>query len=301
MKILVTGSSGLVGSAVVESLDSAGHEVIRLVRSAPKSRTEVQWNPETGDLDAKTLEGIDAVVHLAGESIASGRWNEQKKARIRDSRILGTLLLAETLAKLSRPPRVLVSASAIGYYGDRGDELLDESSLPGKGFLADVCVEWERALDPAIEKGVRVVILRIGVILSAVGGALARMIGPFKFGAGGRAGSGRQYMSWIALDDVVGAISYSLAVDSLRGAVNVVAPNAVTNDRFTKALGHVLSRPAFFPLPAFAARLALGEMADELLLASTRVEPRKLFESGYVFKHANIEEALRHVLRIKQR
>ena len=297
MKVLITGSSGLVGSSMVASLASAGHHVIKLSRSTPTSPAEIQWSPDQGRLDAAALEGIDAAIHLAGESIASGRWDEAKKARIRDSRVKGTRLLAESLAALERPPRVIVSASAVGYYGNRGDELLTEDSRPGKGFLADVCVEWESAMRPAIERGIRVVILRIGVILSARGGALARMIVPFKVGAGGKIGSGRQYMSWILLDDVVGAINHALGVESLQGPVNAVAPSPVTNAEFTSALGRVLSRPTVFPLPAFAARLALGEMADELLLAGARVAPRKLVESGYAFKHDQLEAALRAALQ----
>jgi uncharacterized protein (TIGR01777 family) len=297
MRILVSGSTGLVGSALVRSLKAEGHQVKRLVRATPKdSASEVFWNPEQGTLKTEDLEGLDGVVHLAGESIAEGRWTDEKKRRIRESRIKGTTLLSETLARLKQKPEVLVSAAAVGFYGSRGDEILDEQSASGSDFLAEVCREWELATQPAAQAGVRVVNLRFGVILSGEGGALPKMLFPFRMGVGGKLGSGQQYMSWIALDDAVGAIEHALMTQTLRGAVNAVAPEPATNHDFTKTLGHVLSRPTIFPVPAFAARLLFGEMADETLLASQRVEPARLKESGYQFKFAKLEGALRHAL-----
>lgn len=297
MKILVTGSTGLVGSALIPKLKSEGHQIVRLVRSEPKDASEVLWNPEQGTINAAELEGLNAVVHLAGENLAEGRWTEEKKTRIRESRIKGTKLLSETLAQLSAKPEVLVSASAVGFYGSRGDEVLTEQSASGSDFLAEVCREWELATQAAAQAGIRVVNLRFGVIFSKAGGALKKMLMPFRLGVGGKLGSGRQYLSWIAIDDAVGAIAHALTNDSLRGPVNVVAPQAVTNYEFTKTLGRVLSRPTLFPVPAFAARLAFGEMADETLLSSQRVEPTRLKESAYIFKYPELEGALRHILK----
>jgi uncharacterized protein (TIGR01777 family) len=297
MKILVTGSTGLVGSALVPLLKTKGHQVLRLVRSTPtEGAGEVYWNPEKGTLSAEELEGVQGVVHLAGESIAEGRWSEEKKKRIRESRVKGTTLLSETLARLKDKPEVLVSASAIGFYGSRGDENLTEQSASGSDFLAEVCREWELSTQAAAQSGVRVVNLRFGVILSREGGALKKMLFPYQMGVGGKLGDGQQYMSWIAIDDAVGAIVHALENDKLRGPVNVVAPRAATNYEFTKTLGHVLSRPTIFPMPAFAARLMFGEMADATLLASQRVEPARLKESGFVFKYPELEGALRHVI-----
>jgi uncharacterized protein (TIGR01777 family) len=297
MDILVTGSSGLIGSALTGRLGAAGHEVTRLVRSSGAvQQGRIQWDPAAERLDAESLEGFDAVVHLAGESVATGRWTAAKKERIRSSRVQGTRLLAQTLARLGRPPGVLVSASAVGYYGDRGDESLDEQSAPGSGFLAEVCQEWEAAADPAREAGIRVVHPRIGLVLSASGGALAKMLPLFRLGLGGPLGSGRQYVSWITLDDLVAAICHSISTDSPSGPVNAVAPEPATNRQFTRALGRALRRPARLPAPAFALRAMLGPMADELLLSSTRVIPRRLTASGFAFGDLQLEEALLRLL-----
>ena len=297
MKILVTGSSGLIGSALVPLLTSQGQSVTRLVRSKPTpGEAGIYWDPSTKTIDTLSLEGFDAVVHLAGENIAAGRWTAKQKARIRDSRVKGTRLLAESLARLARRPAVLLCASAIGYYGDRGEEVLQESSPSGSGFLAEVCREWEAAAEPAARSGIRVVNLRMGVVLSLKGGALATMLLPFRLGVGGRIGDGKQYMSWIAIDDVVGAFSFALRSAALSGPVNVVAPNPVTNAEFTKTLGRVLGRPTVFPMPAFAARLAFGEMADALLLASARLDPAKFLATGFKFRFTELEPALRHIL-----
>lgn len=295
--IMITGSSGLIGSALVSFLTAGGHRVTRLVRSKPRTADEAQWNPDAGTIEASRLEGLDAVVHLAGENIGAERWTDERKARIRDSRLKGTRLLSDTLAKLPQPPRVLVSASAIGYYGDRGDQRLHEESPPGSGFLADLSRQWEAATKPAAQRGIRVVTLRTGIVLSPKGGALARMLTPFRMGIGGIIGSGKQYMSWIAIDDLIGAIVHAITTHLLHGPVNAVSPHPVTNSEFTKTLGRVLGRPTLLPLPGFAARLALGEMADELLLFSARVEPAKLLASGYRFQYPELEPALRHLLR----
>jgi uncharacterized protein len=293
MHILVTGSTGLVGSTLIPVLTAEGHRVSCLVRSKSKmGNRDTYWDPAAGELYSPGLEGLDAVVHLAGESIAGGRWTAARKARIRDSRIQGTRLLSQTIAQLARPPKVFISASAVGYYGDRADEVLTEQSPPGSNFLAGVCHEWESATEPAAQHGIRVVILRLGVVLSSKGGALAKMLTPFRMGVGGIVGSGKQYMSWIAIDDLVRIIIHALKTESFNGPTNAVAPNPVTNAEFTKSLGRALRRPTVFPMPAFAARLALGKMADELLLASARVVPPKLLASGFVFRHPDLESAL---------
>jgi uncharacterized protein (TIGR01777 family) len=301
MKILISGSHGLVGKALIRSLTTDGHDIVRLVRNKPTGAAEIEWNPNEGRIDAAALEGLDVVVHLAGESIASGRWSDEKKRAIRDSRIKGTALLSDALARLSRPPSLFVSASAIGYYGDRGDEVLTETSAPGKDFLSSVCVEWEQATKAAVEKGIRTIYARFGIILDANEGALAKMLMPFRMGVGGRIGNGKQWMSWIAIEDVVNGLRFLIEDRSMSGPVNFVAPNPVTNAEFTKALGRVLSKPTLFPVPAFGARLAFGEMADALLLSSQRVKPSVLQEKGYSFKWSTLDSALRQILAADKR
>ena len=290
MKIAVTGSSGLIGSAFVSLLKTSGHEAVCLKRPS-------QWDPENGTADPAAFSGVQAVVHLAGENIAS-RWTSAQKQRILESRVKGTRLIAETISGLDRPPDVLVSGSAIGYYGDRGNETLREESSPGNGFLADVCRQWEAATDAATRKGIRVVHIRTGLVLSRDGGAMAKMLLPFKLGVGGVVGSGNQYWSWISIDDVCAAILHCVQAAALHGPVNLVSPSPVTNLEFTRILGRILRRPTILPMPAFAARLALGEMADELLLASARVEPAKLLGTRFVFKHRELEPALRYLLNV---
>jgi uncharacterized protein (TIGR01777 family) len=297
MKILIRGSHGLIGTALIQALEPEGHDIFRLVRYAPNAETEIEWSPDRYSIALARLEGFDAVVHLAGESIAEGHWTDVKKKRIRESRVKGTRLLGDALANLSQPPKTFVCASAIGYYGNRGDEILTETSAPGNDFLSGVCVEWEKATALASEKGIRVVNCRFGIILDAKGGALKQMLPPFRMGVGGKIGSGKQWMSWIALDDVVSGIKFALANDSIRGPVNFVAPNPVMNAEFTTTLGKVLSRPTLFPIPAFGLRLLFGEMADALLLSSQRVEPAVLQASGYSFQYSQLDGALRHVLK----
>jgi len=299
MKILIGGSHGLVGTALIKSLESQGHEIFRLVRHAPSSKTEVEWSPDRYSIALARIEGFDAVVNLAGESIAEGRWTDDKKRRIRESRVKGTKLLGDALANLTIPPKTFVCASAIGYYGNRGDEILTESSAPGDDFLSKVCREWEEATALATEKGIRVVNARFGIILDTEGGALKKMLPPFRMGVGRKIGSGKQWMSWIALDDVVGALNFALLQDALRGPVNFVAPNPVTNAEFTKALGGVLSRPTIFPIPAFAIKLIFGEMGEVLLLGSERVAPQRLIAEGYEFRYSQLSQALRNILEGK--
>ena len=296
MNILVTGASGLVGSSLVTFLTGRGNRVIELQRHSAGSPSDgATWNVRTGQIELSPAGPLDAVVHLAGENIAQ-RWTPAAQERIRSSRIDGTRLLSEALAKLPQRPQVLVCASATGIYGDRGDEILDEQSPPGTGFLAEVCRAWEAATAPAETGGIRVVHLRFGVVLTPRGGALAKMLPPFRLGLGGPVGSGRQWWSWIALDDLLGAIRHALANEQLRGAVNAVAPSPVTNREFAKTLGAVLRRPAFLPAPAFALKLLLGQMAKEALLASARVQPAKLQATGFHFQFPELEPALRHLL-----
>lgn len=262
----------------------------------PPGAAAVAWDPAAGRLDGAALDGLDAVVHLAGEDISRGAWTAAKKARIRQSRVEGTALLARTLASLDRPPAVLACASAVGYYGDRGDEALTEESPPGTGFLASVCRDWEAAASPAVEAGIRVLHLRFGVVLSPAGGALARMLGPFRMGMGGPIGSGRHYVSWIAIDDALGAVVHALSSETLRGPMNVASPGPVTHLEFARTLGRVLGRPTLLAVPAFGLRLLFGEMATEVLLASQRLEPARLLSTGYEFRYPNLEGALRHLL-----
>jgi hypothetical protein len=300
MKILISGSTGLVGSAAMSVLGDAGHQMVRLTRQStelgPDAGDVVRWDPAAGSIDVTALEGLDAVVHLAGENIAAGRWTAAMKERIRASRVDGTKLLCESLAKLDAKPKTLVCASAIGYYGNRGDEIMVEDSPPSDDFLGEVCQAWEAAADAARDAGIRVVHLRIGVVLSSRGGALRKMLLPFKMCAGGIVGSGKQWWSWVSIHDLVGAIQHALENEQLAGPVNTVSPNTVTNREFTKTLGKVLHRPTIVPMPAFAVKLAFGEMGEELLLASTRVTPQRLLESGYEFRFPELGAALAHVI-----
>jgi len=295
--ILISGASGFVGGNLTEFLLERGCKVKKLTRSVQGSAGNlVYWNPAKGEIELEALEGLDAVVHLAGENIA-GRWTEKRKTNIENSRIQGTKLLSESLAKLNKKPQVLIAASATGYYGDRGDEILSEESAPGEGFLTDVCLKWENATEVANEAGIRVFNLRIGMVLGLGGGALQKMLPPFKIGVGGKIGGGKQYWSWIAIDDLVGIIYYLLNSQDLKGPVNAVAPYPVTNSEFTFALGRVLNRPTILPLPGFVARGLLGEMADATMLSSARVIPQKLLDSGYKFKYPKLEQALNSILK----
>jgi uncharacterized protein (TIGR01777 family) len=296
LAVAVSGAHGLLGSALIRALNQSGHRTIPLVRSQGTDQNAIYWDPLTGALDIERLKGVDVVIHLAGESIASGRWTEDKKKRIRDSRVRGTKLLADALFRLSDPPTTFLCASAIGYYGVTGDTEVDESGAVGTNFLAGVCREWEEASRQVSDKGIRLVNLRIGMVVSRDGGALTKMLPVFQLGGGGIIGDGTQYMSWVTLDDVVGAIMHIIGERSLSGPVNIVSPNAVTNKEFTAALGRALHRPTIMPLPAFAARLMLGQMADELLLASTRVKPTKLLNSNYQFRAPDLDTALKQVL-----
>ncbi len=292
-KIAVTGASGLVGSALVPVLRANGFDVIRLVRRSPQADDEVRWDPDTGTIDDAALRGVSGAVHLAGDNIATGRWTEAKKARIRNSRVRGTELIAGALAKLTPKPRVLISASAIGYYGSRGSKTLDEHAVAGSGFLAAVCREWEDATRAAQEAGIRVVHARIGIVLAAEGGALAKMKMPFALGVGGRIGDGNQYMSWIALRDLVSALLFAVQDANLSGPVNFVSPDPVTNAYFTATLAGALKRPAVLPVPKFALRFGLGsEMADEMLIGGARVIPAELHASGFEWEHTTLEAAL---------
>ena len=292
MRIAITGSSGLIGVALAAALDAAGHDLLHVVRRPPTGSTEVQWDPETGSIDG-SLEGIEAIVHLAGENIGQ-RWTDDVRRRVLDSRVRGTTLIAETAAGLASRP-VLICASATGFYGDRGDEIVDEDSVPGTGFLAEVVEAWEAAADPARAAGLRTVHLRQGIVLAKGGGALARLLPPFKLGAGGRVGSGRQWWSWVSLDDTVAAYLFALE-QPLAGPVNVVAPGVVTNQEFVKALGRALHRPAFFPLPASAVKAAFGEMGEEMLLAGQRVAPTRLVAAGFPFGQPDIDSGFASAL-----
>jgi uncharacterized protein len=294
-RVLLTGSSGFLGSALLPSLKARGFEVTRLVRGVAAKEDEIRWNPAWPP-SSEAISGFDAVIHLAGETVV-GRWTASKKTNIRDSRVTGTRNLVHALLEAKDRPRVLISASAIGYYGDRGDELLNELSTSGSGFLADVCREWEAAAQPAANAGIRTALVRTGVVLSRDGGALKKMLLPFQMGIGGNIGSGRQWMSWIHLQDWIGAIHHILKNDLVQGPVNLVGPKPVTNAEFTKTLASVLSRPAIFPVPAFVAKLAFGQMGEEVLLGSQRVEPARLVTSGYPFQYSDLRKALEAVLK----
>jgi uncharacterized protein (TIGR01777 family) len=296
MRVAVTGSRGLIGSALVAALEAGGDEVTRVVRGHP-GHANVAWDPAKGTIGAEGLEGVDAVVHLAGESIAAGRWTQARKDAIRRSRVDGTRLLAETLTRLEHRPRLLLSASAVGYYGSRGDEPLTEESPPGTGFLAEVCRAWEAAARPAGDAGIRVVTPRFGMVLAREGGALPRMLTPFRLGLGGVIGSGAQYVSWIALPDLVALLRFLMGADGLAGPVNAVAPRPVTNREFTKALGRVLGRPTVVPVPPFVVRLVFGEMGEAVLLGGQRVLPARLETAGFRFRTPDLEAALTSALR----
>jgi uncharacterized protein (TIGR01777 family) len=299
-RVLVSGASGMVGSVLVPSLRLGGAQVLRLVRNGTahadvSDDEQVLWNP-LEPLSPDTVSGFDAVIHLAGESLI-GRWSDEKKTRIRNSRVPPTIHLAQALAQAKDKPDVFVSASAVGYYGNRRDEVLTEQSAAGTGFTAELARDWEAATAAAGKAGIRTVQMRTGIVMGAEGGALPKMLPAFKMGVGGKLGSGRQWMSWVDIQDVVGAIHHILRTDLLQGPVNVVAPKAVTNSEFTRTLARVLSRPAIFPMPAFVARLAFGEMADELLLASQRVEPKRLIASGYPFRSRDLRTSLKEILQ----
>lgn len=296
MKVLITGASGLVGTALQKSFAEKGYDMLLASRSEPKSENEIQWDAEKGFAEPEKLEGIDAVVHLAGESVNGLRWTDEKKKAIRDSRVLGTRNVVEAISKIKSKPKVFVSSSAIGFYGERGDEELTESSNVGSGFLADVSREWEAESRRAEDAGIRTVLLRTGIVLSKDGGALGTMLLPFKLGVGGVIGSGKQWMSWISLDDHIAAINFVLENENIRGAVNSVSPRPVTNEEFTKTMGDVLYRPTFIPLPEFAVSMLLGEMGDALLLASTRVMPKRLEDTGFEFKYPELKSALEHAV-----
>ena len=296
MKIAVTGARGLVGSALLPALRNEGHEVLRLVRRVPEAPDEVRWDPDEARIDADALRGINAAVHLAGENIANRRWTARQKQRISESRVLGTGLLAKTLAELDPRPAVLICASAVGYYGDRGAEILTEESESGRGFFPQVVIEWEAAAEPAAEAGIRVVHLRFGPVMSAGGGVLQRMLPLFRYGLGATFGNGRQFMPWIALDDAAGAIAFALTNRALRGPVNAVAPNPVTNAQFTASLARAVSRRALLRVPAVAVRLFLGQMGAELLLPSTRAVPELLQSAGFKHRHPDLDTALEHAL-----
>jgi uncharacterized protein (TIGR01777 family) len=296
MKIAIAGSSGLVGSALIPVLTADGAAVTRLVRGAPKSG-EIEWHPNQDQVSSQLLDGFDVIINLAGENIAAGRWTDEQKRKIRDSRVSGTHLLSEAIAGMNVKPSAFICASATGIYGDRDDETLDEQSESGGGFLAGVCREWEMACEPAIKAGVRVVNLRFGPILAREGGMMAKLLTPFKMGMGGKVGSGKQYISWVALEDAVNAIRLAVNDQSIRGPLNIVSPNPVTNEEFTRTLGHVLNRPTALAVPAFAARLAFGEMADEMLLSSQKVLPKKLTAAGFQFQYPELEAALKKYVR----
>lgn len=298
MKILISGASGLVGTALIPTLKAKGHEIFKLVRKLPQMADEIQWDAEKGfsDEEQAKLENFDAVVHLAGDNVASENWSDEKKRKIRESRTVGTRVLVDALRKCANQPKVLVSASAIGFYGNREDEILTEDSAKGVGFFPEVCDEWEVESNKATDFGARVVNLRIGVVLAKDGGALEKMLTPFKFGVGGVIGSGKQFMSWIALDDLIKIFHFALENAELNGAINATAPNPATNEEFTKTLGKVLNRPTILPIPAFGIKLLFGEMGERILLEGCRVLPKRLQDSGFEFQFVNLEDALKHAI-----
>lgn len=299
MKILITGASGLIGTALQKSFAEKGYEMLLAGRKPSDAPDHVTWDTEKGfDAEAlRKIEGVDAIVHLAGEPIGDWRWTEDKKKRIVESRVKGTRTIIDAISKLKNKPKVLVSSSAVGYYGDRGDEILTERGGVGDTFLAEVCRDWEAEARKAENYGVRVVLSRNGVVLSKEGGALATMLTPFSLGLGGVAGSGKQWMSWLSLDDMVGITNFVLENEAIEGAVNAVAPNPVTNEEFTKTLGEVIHRPTFLPLPKFAVDLVMGEMGDALLIDSARVAPKKLEDAGYEFKFTELKAALEDAVK----
>jgi uncharacterized protein len=296
MKILITGASGLIGRALQQSFAEQGHTMLLASRQEPKDEQHIKWSIEDGFADPGKLEGIDVVVHLAGENVSGLRWTEEKKQAIRDSRVLGTRNVVDAISKLKKKPNTFIASSAIGFYGERGDDEVTESSAPGDNFFAEVSTAWESESRRAEDAGIRTVLLRTGIVLSKNGGALSAMLTPFKLGVGGVVGSGRQWMSWISLDDEIAIINYAIENKEIRGAVNAVAPNPVTNEVFTKTLGEVLYRPTFIPLPAFAISMLFGEMGDALLLASTKVLPKRLEEAGFKFKYPELKGAIEHAV-----
>ena len=296
MKVLITGASGLIGKELQKSFEQKGYEMLLASRSEPKDDKHVQWSIDEGFTDPDKLEGIDVVVHLAGENVSGLRWTDEKKKAIRDSRILGTRNVVDAISKLKHKPKTFIASSAIGFYGERGDEEVTESSAAGDNFLAGVCREWEAESRRAEDAGIRTVLLRTGIVLSKDGGSLSTMLLPFKLGVGGVVGSGKQWMSWISLDDQIAAINFLIDNENVRGAVNLVGPNPVTNHDFTKTLGDVLYRPTFLPLPEFAVSMIFGEMGDALLLASTKVMPKRLEDVGFEFKYPNLKPAIEHAV-----